>query len=407
MLSILFLYDNHCSNEVVQCDLTAATNLFSQGKRSLVIHDFKNAVTNLEEATMMFDQIYGVGSEKNGDCYLNYGIALFELSREESGVLDGVVQNQQLNVEEEETEDEDDEETEGDEEEEDSKTDLNGIETKVNGNEISAEVAQGSSSQNGQEMASQEDEPIPGTSNGEATEGSQEVEAEPTNAEIAWEVLTLARDCFAKTADQCSQDKLKLAEALQTMGEISLEWENFESARDLFEESLSLKKEVLPSEDRSIAESYYQIGISYSFLKEIERANDCFRLAIGVIESRIEVLKKEHLLTGDSSKMAEVSELESLLPDMSAKIEDSRDQMTTAVQVEKMVEDEDSKEAEVANKVHNSPSKAVNNISHLVKRKRPVEVTPDASATTSGEEQPVVKKLAADTPSSSNGHGAP
>ena len=327
----------------------------------------------------MFDQIYGVGSDQVGDVYLKYGTALFELSREESGVLDGVV-NTQLKEEEEAEDDEEEEEGEGDDEgnneenpeegdqQEDGEEEPQEEEEKQNGH------VNGNGNGVGSSSAGTSHETPAGTSNGEVVEsteaGSQEQDAEPTNAEIAWEVLTLARDVFLKSKDVNPDSKTKLADALQTMGEISLEWENFEAARDLFEESLSLKKEVLAHDDRSIAESYYHIGIAYSFLKEIERANDCFRCAISVLESRIVSLKE----TGDAMKEAEWKELEKLLPDLAAKIEDSRDQMNTSVEVEKLVEDEESRDEEVANKVHNSPvKKPINDISHLVKRKRPVE----------------------------------
>jgi hypothetical protein len=108
--------------------------------------------------------------------------------------------------------------------------------------------------------------------------------------------------------------------------------------------------------------------------------------------------------------MAEVSELEGLLPDMAAKIEDSRDQMTTSVEVEKIVEDEESRESEVANKIHNSPSKTVTNINHLVKRKRTTEEGNTSNGTIAEESEPTCKKLAFETndiptSSSSNGNG--
>lgn len=68
-----------------------ATNLFVQGKRSLLIHDYKSAVSSLEDACRLFDQIHGVSADECGDAYLQYGIALMELARQETGVLDGVV----------------------------------------------------------------------------------------------------------------------------------------------------------------------------------------------------------------------------------------------------------------------------------------------------------------------------
>jgi hypothetical protein len=50
--------------------------------------------------------------------------------------------------------------------------------------------------------------------------------------------------------------KLKLAETLQKLGEISIEWENNQNAIEILTESLTLRKEILPEDDRLIAETY-------------------------------------------------------------------------------------------------------------------------------------------------------
>lgn len=221
---------------------------------------------------------------------------------------------------------------------------------------VTADPCPGTSSQS-------PDDPVAGPS-----KESEPKDEEASDCDVAFEVLSLARDVFRRNQQNDNDCKLKLAEALQTLAEISLEWENFGTASELFQESLSLRKDVLPAEDRLIAESYYHIGITFSFLNEIERANDCFRSAIHVIESKIATLKS----SPSEENEREVAELESLLPEMAAKIEDSKEQMQNAADVAKVVADEESRESEVAAKVHLSPSKAVNNITHLVKRKRPV-----------------------------------
>jgi tetratricopeptide (TPR) repeat protein len=420
-------------------DLKEANNLFVQGKRSLILHDYKTAVSHLEEATRMFDQLYGVSADDCGDCYLQYGTALFELSRQESGVLDGVV-NTKLNEEQAgEDDDDDDEEGDGDEEEEEDDEENNeaeaeqatkegeGVADKVE--DISESQTAQSSSSTQVEVGSSQPATVqsqsissagesslaagPSTSEPSSSQAcssagpstSKEEEAaednEPTNAEVAWEVLSLARDVFRRTMDKYPDNRIKLSDALQTMGEISLEWENFEAASELFQEALSLRKEFLAEDDRSIAESYYQIGITFSFLNEIDRANDCFRSVIGVLEKRIENLKN----SGNAMKEAEIKELEELLPEMAAKIEDSREQMMTSAEVDRLVNEEESRESEAIAKVHNSPSKPINNISHLVKRKRPAIEEPSSSSSaqsssvtpTNGktEEQVATKKFAA------------
>lgn len=73
--------------------------------------------------------------------------------------------------------------------------------------------------------------------------------------EIAWEVLTMAKLVFTKNQEQSKETKLNLAETIQKLGEISIEWENYEQANQQLQESLSLRKEVLPEDDRLIAET--------------------------------------------------------------------------------------------------------------------------------------------------------
>lgn len=109
-------------------------------------------------------------------------------------------------------------------------------------------------------------------------------------------------------------------------------------------------------------------------MNEYERANDCFCSAMNVIEDRIKNLKESamELPEGDidrNRKEKEIKELEGLLPEMAAKIEDSKDQVKSTSEAMKELDDEESKDSQVVAKIHDSPMKPVNNISHLVKRK--------------------------------------
>lgn len=197
---------------------------------------------------------------------------------------------------------------------------------------------------------------------------------EASNIEVAWEVLCLAKNVFKRSVDQ-PEKKLKYAETLQKLGEISIEWENNQTAIEHLDECLSLRKEVLPEDDRLIAETYYHLGLAYSFSNQWNHANDCFQGAIQVIENRIENQKK--IISSTSSDQTqiitkaerEIEQLEALLPEMRGKIEDSQDQMDNVRKALEAEAIERLKEQQEAAKSQQVKEKPVTDISHLIKRK--------------------------------------
>lgn len=68
-----------------------AANQMIQGKRHLLIKDYNSAVQSFEKVCQLLDEKYGKGADECGDAYLNYGIALLELARQETGALEGLV----------------------------------------------------------------------------------------------------------------------------------------------------------------------------------------------------------------------------------------------------------------------------------------------------------------------------
>ena len=57
----------------------------------MIVCDYRSAVNSFEHACKVLDSCYGTSALECGEAYLNYGIALFELSRQDEGFLDGVV----------------------------------------------------------------------------------------------------------------------------------------------------------------------------------------------------------------------------------------------------------------------------------------------------------------------------
>jgi len=415
-----------------------ALHQFAQGKRHILVHDYQNAVQCLEEACKLFDQKFGIAADECADAYLKYGHALLELHRQETGALDGLINPNPASSAGSDEEDEEDEENLEDEEdaketkeeekngkdvEEDVSVSPTPVETNdektidekaneekqqdsvcsssTNGN-LSTTAVAGSVSGDQQQMETDTssaaiDPNQPSTSTGitEANRTTEEDDSEPTNLEVAYEVLKMSKDIYERQIEYNDDAHLKLSEALQRLGEILIEWENYEKALVQLEESLQIRKRILPDDDRLIAEIYYNIGLTYSLNSDIENANQNFKKAIDVIESRLNKLKDElpNLKTEELKEKnnQEIIELENILPEMKEKIEDSNDQMTTT---KLATENEKLEEQLIAEKKKQILDKPISNLTHLVKRKRD----------TANEEENDVKKLKNGNATTENGN---
>ena len=206
-------------------------------------------------------------------------------------------------------------------------------------------------------------------SNGEKSDEEEEVD-NASNMEIAWEVLSLAQDIFARS-EPTRENRLNLAEALQKLAEISIEWENNENAIHLLNDCLEMRKDILKPDDRLIAVTYHYLGIAFSFKGEFDHSNSCFESAQDVIQTRIRNLKSVNTDKMDQFEKdeheLEIKQLEDLIPELQAKIDDLKEQLQSQLTTLKTLEEESAKEA--SKKLQITQDKPVNNISHLIKRK--------------------------------------
>ena len=99
------------------------------------------------------------------------------------------------------------------------------------------------------EESSDEDSEESETSEDESEAEAEDVEEtemfEPTNLELSWEMLELARLGFAKTGE-----KEQLAEVYLDLGQVAIENQDYDLAVADFGESLKLKKTLLPADSR-------------------------------------------------------------------------------------------------------------------------------------------------------------
>ena len=98
-----------------------------------------------------------------------------------------------------------------------------------------------------------------------------------------------------------SQEKTKLKEDVenrisdtyQTLGELSIENENYPQAIEDLETCLKRRQDMLPEDSRCIAETHYQIGVAQGFNLQFDEAVASLEGAIKCLQTRIDKLKSK------------------------------------------------------------------------------------------------------------------
>lgn len=207
-------------------------------------------------------------------------------------------------------------------------------------------------------------------------EAAAAAEEDASNMEIAWEVLNLAKDIFTEQDTRDSQ--LNLAETLLKLGEIAMEWENCVQSVAFLNESLELRKQLLSPDDRLIAEVYHALGLAFQLNSDLDKSISCFENVHSIIKLRLDNLKAKSTdglsQFEKDARVKEITQLEDILPDTQAKIDDLKDQMQSKFQTKKALEqqeqEQEKKKEEEKEKLSKAlPAKPTNDISHLIKRK--------------------------------------
>lgn len=263
--------------------------LFNQGVRAYSLRDYPTAVQALSLATELLVSKHGDDKHESlGEVYLYYGKALLDLSREETEPLGDAV-TKTIN---EEDSDDDEEDAAPEEPEEDA---------KVNGEE-----------------ATEEEKPVNGEA-GPSTSGEQKEseEEEPTDLQLAWEVLELAKLILEKQGDA---SKSMLADTFVTLGEVSLENENFAAAVEDIKSGLNILESLEEKNDRVLAETYYKLGMAFSTNSQMDDAVKSFNSSLNLLKERIKKLQEKD----PEAYKEEIEEMKGLIPEIEEKIADTQ-----------------------------------------------------------------------------------
>merc|ERR1712112_589403 len=163
---------------------------------------------------------------------------------------------------------------------------------------------------------------------GEKTSGKKsedEMEAEVENEDLsnlqrAWEVLELAKIIYTRMIKEAKNEmnEKKLCEALLTLGEVSIENENWSTAVEDLKACLTKRKE-LAMESRLIAETHYHLGVALCYDSKFDEAVKSLNDAKDVLSNHLEHLKTDTF----NARVEEIDEVEQLLPEIDAKVQDT------------------------------------------------------------------------------------
>jgi len=313
--------------------LSSGQSLLASGKRHLLVCSFPAAVSDLAESCSLLAKVYGETAPECGESYYYYGKALLELSRVENQVLGNALQGVDMDAEE----------PAGDAIVEDpekmTKDEKIEVEDKVaealeENFETHDRIARAHTAQT-EEGAMEEDDNEEGedtetTDKAEGADKEEKVvtmeEEDPSNLQLAWEMLELAKVVYGKvaengTGDEKSSAQARLCEAYLGLGEVSLENENYSQAVADFTECLNRRQATLPPDSRSIAETHYQLGVAKFLEEKFEESETCLNKAKGVLEVRISNLSK---METSENLAKEIEDLNTLVKEINEKINDHK-----------------------------------------------------------------------------------
>ncbi|KAJ3198662.1 hypothetical protein HDU67_003457, partial [Dinochytrium kinnereticum] len=113
--------------------------------------------------------------------------------------------------------------------------------------------------------------------------------------------------------------RMKVADVLLALGDISLELGQWSSAIEDFSEAVRMKESLLTNSDRELAEAHYKLALAFEFSKDFSSALKHTTVVVEVLERKLEMLKK---VEETVEVQNEVKDIEGLMPDIKTKVEE-------------------------------------------------------------------------------------
>jgi len=335
-------------------NMSEALACLMDGKRHLLCKDIPAAVSTLADACKLMSSECGEKAPECGEVYYYYGKALLELARLESVVLgnalsgvpkadacegssqvedpDKITDEERIEVEE-----------KVDEALMENLENCQIAESPLLKKDAAIVNAAGGTSEDGPTVEKVEGSDPDGEAEHESVDDNcehadeenaavheAEAEEEPSNLQLAWEVLELSKLICKEQLDNGVKKELdttkgalekRYCDTYLLLSEVSVESGNYHQAVEDLKLCLIRQKTLLPADSRNIAETLYHLGVALGFHKNYEEALMSLDAAVSVLENRMANLKDK---AGTQCKN-EVTEIKALLPEVRAKIADMKD----------------------------------------------------------------------------------
>ncbi|XP_023124359.2 nuclear autoantigenic sperm protein isoform X3 [Amphiprion ocellaris] len=372
-----------------------AKKLIGTGNRHLVMGDVVSAVSVFQDACGMLAERYGDTADECGEALFLCGKSLLELARMENSVLGNALEGVPEESEEEEQ--------------------------PSNSNIESANNLDGD-----------DDDDDDDGDDDEEKNGQDKEEDEVGNLQLAWEMLEVAKVIYKRK--ESKDDQLMAAQVYLKLGEVSAESGNYPQALEDFQECLTLQLKHLPSHSRLLAETHYHVATTLCYMDQYSQAIQHYNSSIKVIETRLAMLQKvidaAEGADGAAEEKNEMEELKLLLPDIREKVEDAKESQRTASAASQAIQQTlggastssafpcenggpssstatfaTTSQIPVKTSGSASSSKAVSDISHLVRKKRKQEEESPVKDTDAKQAKQEATVNGSGDSSASNGNG--
>ncbi|PIA16033.1 hypothetical protein COEREDRAFT_8698 [Coemansia reversa NRRL 1564] len=280
-------------------------DLLEVGTRAFALGNWEEAIENFGELSSITEQTFGSESQRYADCLVMYGRALLQHAIEQNALLaqKALAEAATGNSAKDEDQDVTPSKANINFEGEPDFREVEGFDQKA----ADSGMEEGSSSKGKQ------------VDTGTAVVGNEEdveEEEEQDDFAAAWDILDLARVIQEKESD--SKTRLKYAETLMLLGDVSMESENFAQAVNDFSDALNVKLQYLDDDNRELAELYYKVALAHEYNNDTAKALDLMKDVQRILGNRLKNLE----ISDKPEDKEDVTSLKEVLEDVAAKVEE-------------------------------------------------------------------------------------